>query len=185
MERAAKLSSSLDEGSMTSLPIVETQSGDVSAYIPTNVISITDGQSFLSADLFNSGIRPAINVGISVSRVGSAAQIKAMKQVTDVERARQECREGHSTNMLRGPDKNAEMVILQICREGQARMSIGLHEDAERVILQRCREVQTKMPRGSFCKDSERATRECQEGHSINMPRGSFYKDSKRATGEF
>ena len=66
---------------MTSLPIVETQEGDVSAYIPTNVISITDGQIFLSADLFNSGLRPAINVGISVSRVGSAAQVKAMKQV--------------------------------------------------------------------------------------------------------
>ena len=66
---------------MTSLPIIETQAGDVSAYIPTNVISITDGQIFLSGDLFNSGIRPAINVGISVSRVGSAAQIKAMKQV--------------------------------------------------------------------------------------------------------
>ncbi|KAL2223719.1 UNVERIFIED_CONTAM: ATP synthase subunit alpha, chloroplastic [Sesamum indicum] len=81
LERAAKLSSSLGEGSMTALPIVETQSGDVSAYIPTNVISITDGQIFLSADLFNAGIRPAINVGISVSRVGSAAQIKAMKQV--------------------------------------------------------------------------------------------------------
>ncbi|GJR52404.1 ATP synthase CF1 alpha subunit [Tanacetum coccineum] len=81
LERAAKLSSLLGEGSMTALPIVETQSGDVSAYIPTNVISITDGQIFLSADLFNSGIRPAINVGISVSRVGSAAQIKAMKQV--------------------------------------------------------------------------------------------------------
>nr|YP_009937820.1 ATP synthase CF1 alpha subunit [Salvia petrophila]QNT28077.1 ATP synthase CF1 alpha subunit [Salvia petrophila] len=81
LERAAKLNSSLGEGSMTALPIVETQSGDVSAYIPTNVISITDGQIFLSADLFNAGIRPAINVGISVSRVGSAAQIKAMKQV--------------------------------------------------------------------------------------------------------
>ncbi|ONK65901.1 uncharacterized protein A4U43_C06F2140 [Asparagus officinalis] len=81
LERAAKLGSSLGEGSMTALPIVETQSGDVSAYIPTNVISITDGQIFLSADLFNAGIRPAINVGISVSRVGSAAQIKAMKQV--------------------------------------------------------------------------------------------------------
>jgi len=66
---------------MTDLPSIETQGGDVSAYIPTNVISITDGQVFLSADLFNSGIRPAINVGISVSRVGSAAQIKAMKQV--------------------------------------------------------------------------------------------------------
>ena len=81
LERAAKLSSRLGEGSMTALPIVETQSGDVSAYIPTNVISITDGQIFLSADLFNAGIRPAINVGLSVSRVGSAAQIKAMKQV--------------------------------------------------------------------------------------------------------
>nr|YP_009548129.1 ATP synthase CF1 alpha subunit [Pteris vittata]YP_010328027.1 ATP synthase CF1 alpha subunit [Ceratopteris thalictroides]AIS38223.1 ATP synthase CF1 alpha subunit [Ceratopteris richardii]AYW14675.1 ATP synthase CF1 alpha subunit [Ceratopteris cornuta]UJH19091.1 ATP synthase CF1 alpha subunit [Ceratopteris thalictroides] len=81
LERAAKLSSQLGEGSLTALPIVETQAGDVSAYIPTNVISITDGQIFLSADLFNAGIRPAINVGISVSRVGSAAQIKAMKQV--------------------------------------------------------------------------------------------------------
>jgi F-type H+-transporting ATPase subunit alpha len=81
LERAAKLSSALGEGSMTALPIIETQAGDVSAYIPTNVISITDGQVFLSADIFNSGIRPAINVGISVSRVGSAAQIKAMKQV--------------------------------------------------------------------------------------------------------
>jgi len=66
---------------MTALPVIETQAGDVSAYIPTNVISITDGQIFLSGDLFNSGIRPAINVGISVSRVGSAAQVKAMKQV--------------------------------------------------------------------------------------------------------
>jgi F-type H+/Na+-transporting ATPase subunit alpha len=81
LERAAKLNSDLGNGSMTALPIIETQAGDVSAYIPTNVISITDGQIFLSGDLFNSGIRPAINVGISVSRVGSAAQIKAMKQV--------------------------------------------------------------------------------------------------------
>jgi F-type H+-transporting ATPase subunit alpha len=81
LERAAKLSTALGEGSMTALPIVETQEGDVSAYIPTNVISITDGQIFLSASLFNSGLRPAINVGISVSRVGSAAQPKAMKQV--------------------------------------------------------------------------------------------------------
>ncbi|KAF1876738.1 hypothetical protein Lal_00031554 [Lupinus albus] len=81
LETATKSSSQLGEGSMTTLPIVETQSGDVSAYIPTNVISITDGQIFLSADLFNAEIRPAINVGISVSRVGSAAQIKAMKQV--------------------------------------------------------------------------------------------------------
>ncbi|MBV8802106.1 MAG: F0F1 ATP synthase subunit alpha [Gammaproteobacteria bacterium] len=81
LERAAKLSDDLGGGSMTALPIVETQEGDVSAYIPTNVISITDGQIFLSADIFNAGIRPAINVGISVSRVGSAAQPKAMKQV--------------------------------------------------------------------------------------------------------
>ena len=81
LERAAKLNDSLGAGSMTALPIVETQEGDVSAYIPTNVISITDGQIFLSGNIFNAGIRPAINVGISVSRVGSAAQPKAMKQV--------------------------------------------------------------------------------------------------------
>lgn len=81
LERSAKLNDDLGGGSMTALPIVETQEGDVSAYIPTNVISITDGQIFLSADIFNAGIRPAINVGISVSRVGSAAQPKAMKQV--------------------------------------------------------------------------------------------------------
>lgn len=81
LERAAKLSSNLGGGSMTALPIIETEAGDVSAYIPTNVISITDGQIFLSKDLFNAGIKPAIDVGISVSRVGSAAQIKAMKQV--------------------------------------------------------------------------------------------------------
>ena len=81
LERAAKLSEFKGGGSMTALPIIETEAGDVSAYIPTNVISITDGQIFLSKDLFNSGIKPAIDVGISVSRVGSAAQIKAMKQV--------------------------------------------------------------------------------------------------------
>ena len=81
LERAAKLSDDLGGGSMTALPIIETQAGDVSAYIPTNVISITDGQIFLSSDLFNAGFRPAINAGISVSRVGSAAQTKAMKQV--------------------------------------------------------------------------------------------------------
>lgn len=81
LERAAKLNKALGGGSMTALPIIETEAGDVSAYIPTNVISITDGQIFLSKDLFNSGIKPAIDVGISVSRVGSAAQIKAMKQV--------------------------------------------------------------------------------------------------------
>lgn len=81
LERAAKLNASLGGGSMTALPIIETEAGDVSAYIPTNVISITDGQIFLSNDLFNSGIKPAIDIGISVSRVGSNAQIKAMKQV--------------------------------------------------------------------------------------------------------
>src|SRR5687767_10493449 len=81
LERAAKMADSQGGGSLTSLPIIETQAGDISAYIPTNVISITDGQIFLEADLFNSGIRPAINVGNSVSRVGGAAQIKAMKQV--------------------------------------------------------------------------------------------------------
>merc|ERR1712118_318588 len=81
LERAAKLSDALGGGNMTALPVIETQAGDVSAYVPTNVISITDGQIFLSGDLFNAGIRPAINVGISVSRVGSSAQIKAMKQV--------------------------------------------------------------------------------------------------------
>ncbi|MCP9849138.1 F0F1 ATP synthase subunit alpha [Cyanobium sp. Morenito 9A2] len=81
LERAAKLSDALGKGSMTALPIIETQAGDVSAYIPTNVISITDGQVFLSSDLFNSGLRPAINVGISVSRVGGAAQTKAIKKI--------------------------------------------------------------------------------------------------------
>ena len=81
LERAAKLNDEMGAGSLTALPVIETQAGDVSAYIPTNVISITDGQIYLEADLFNSGIRPAINAGISVSRVGGNAQIKAMRQV--------------------------------------------------------------------------------------------------------
>jgi F-type H+-transporting ATPase subunit alpha len=81
LERACKLSDDLGGGSLTALPIIETQAGDVAAYIPTNVISITDGQIFLEADLFFSGVRPAINVGISVSRVGGNAQVKAMRQV--------------------------------------------------------------------------------------------------------
>src|SRR5262245_47933937 len=81
LERAAKLNDKLGAGSLTALPIIETQAGDVSAYIPTNVISITDGQIYLETDLFNSGIRPAVNVGLSVSRVGGSAQIKAMRQV--------------------------------------------------------------------------------------------------------
>lgn len=81
LERACKLNDGLGGGSLTALPVIETQAGDVSAYIPTNVISITDGQIFLSTDLFNSGVRPSINVGLSVSRVGGAAQVKAMKKV--------------------------------------------------------------------------------------------------------
>ena len=82
LERACSLNENYGGGSLTALPIIETQAGDVSAYIPTNVISITDGQIFLETDLFNSGVRPAVNPGISVSRVGSAAQIKAMKKVS-------------------------------------------------------------------------------------------------------
>src|SRR5207245_9339958 len=81
LERCAKLSEDLGGGSLTGLPVVETKGGDVSAYIPTNVISITDGQIFLETDLFYAGVRPAVNVGISVSRVGGSAQIKAMKQI--------------------------------------------------------------------------------------------------------
>jgi F-type H+-transporting ATPase subunit alpha len=81
LERAAKMSDKMGGGSLTALPVIETQAGDVSAYIPTNVISITDGQIFLETDLFNSGVRPAVNVGISVSRVGGSAQTKAMRQV--------------------------------------------------------------------------------------------------------
>jgi F-type H+-transporting ATPase subunit alpha len=81
LERAAKMNDDFGAGSLTALPVIETQAGDVSAYIPTNVISITDGQIFLETELFFKGIRPAVNVGLSVSRVGSAAQIKAMKQV--------------------------------------------------------------------------------------------------------
>jgi F-type H+-transporting ATPase subunit alpha len=81
LERAAKLNDDLGAGSLTALPIIETQAGDVSAYIPTNVISITDGQIYLEPGLFFAGVRPAINVGLSVSRVGGSAQVKAMKQV--------------------------------------------------------------------------------------------------------
>ena len=81
LERAAKLSDELGGGSLTALPIIETQAGDVSAYIPTNVISITDGQIYLETEMFNSGFRPAVNAGLSVSRVGGAAQIKAIKKI--------------------------------------------------------------------------------------------------------
>ena len=82
LERAAKLSDELGAGSLTALPIIETQAGDISAYIPTNVISITDGQIFLESDLFYSGVRPGLSAGLSVSRVGGSAQIKAMKKVS-------------------------------------------------------------------------------------------------------
>ena len=88
LERSARLSEKYGNGSLTALPIIETQAGDVSAYIPTNVISITDGQIYLETDLFYQGIRPAMSVGLSVSRVGSAAQIKAMKQVAGPREAR-------------------------------------------------------------------------------------------------
>jgi F-type H+/Na+-transporting ATPase subunit alpha len=81
LERASKMSDKMGGGSLTALPVIETQAGDVSAYIPTNVISITDGQIYLETDLFNQGVRPAVNVGLSVSRVGGSAQIKAMRQV--------------------------------------------------------------------------------------------------------
>jgi F-type H+-transporting ATPase subunit alpha len=82
LERAAKLNENFQSGSLTALPVIETQAGDVSAYIPTNVISITDGQIFLETELFNEGQRPAVSVGLSVSRVGSAAQVALMKQAT-------------------------------------------------------------------------------------------------------
>ncbi len=88
LERAVKLNDDLGGGSLTALPIIETQAGDVSAYIPTNVISITDGQIFLESKLFNSGVRPAINVGVSVSRVGGNAQIGPMKKVAGQDQAR-------------------------------------------------------------------------------------------------
>ena len=81
LERASKLSEDLGSGSLTALPVIETQEGDVSAYIPTNVISITDGQIYLDTNLFNGGVRPAVDVGLSVSRVGGSAQIKAMKKI--------------------------------------------------------------------------------------------------------
>ncbi|TYG94649.1 hypothetical protein ES288_A11G205100v1 [Gossypium darwinii] len=126
---AAKSSSQLGEGSMTALPIVETQSGDVSAYIPTNVISITDGQIFLSADLFNAGIRPTINVGISVSRVGSAAQIKAMKQVaafaqfaSDLDKATQnQLARGQRLLELLKQSQSAPLTVAEQIKIGQVR----------------------------------------------------------------
>ena len=95
LERAARLSDKLGGGSLTALPIIETQAGDVSAYIPTNVISITDGQIYLETEMFNAGFRPAINAGLSVSRVGGSAQIKAMKKIAAPIRT-----ELHSTESL-------------------------------------------------------------------------------------
>jgi len=137
LERAAKLSDDFGGGSLTALPIIETQAGDISAYIPTNVISITDGQIFLETDLFHSGIRPAINVGYSVSRVGGSAQIKAMKQVagtlrlelaqyrelaafaqfgSDLDKAtqRQLARGGRLTELLKQPQYQPLAVEFQI-----------------------------------------------------------------------
>ncbi len=128
LERAAKMNDELGGGSLTALPIIETQAGDVSAYIPTNVISITDGQIFLETDLFNSGIRPAMNVGISVSRVGGAAQTKAMKKVAGTAEAepravprdgglravRLRSRQGHAgaARERRAPDRDAEAAAV-------------------------------------------------------------------------
>src|SRR6187549_3324527 len=138
LERAAKMNEDNGSGSLTALPIIETQAGDVSAYIPTNVISITDGQIFLETDLFYQGIRPAINVGLSVSRVGSAAQIKAMKQVTgplkgelaqyremaafakfgsdlDVATQRMLARGERLTELLKQPQYSPQAVEEQVC----------------------------------------------------------------------
>lgn len=100
LERAAKMSDAHGGGSLTALPVIETQAGDVSAYIPTNVISITDGQIFLETELFYKGIRPAINVGLSVSRVGSAAQTKAMKQVRKLTNLKYCCLTFKNDNIL-------------------------------------------------------------------------------------
>ena len=138
LERAAKLNEDNGSGSLTALPVIETQANDVSAYIPTNVISITDGQIFLETDLFNQGIRPAVNVGISVSRVGSSAQIKAMKQVSgpikgelaqyremaafakfgsdlDAATQRQLARGERLTELLKQPQYSPQSVEEQVC----------------------------------------------------------------------
>ncbi|KAL2933381.1 ATP synthase subunit alpha chloroplastic, partial [Bienertia sinuspersici] len=144
------------EGSMTALPIVETQSGDVSAYIPTNVISITDGQIFISADLFNAGIRPAINVGISVSRVGSAAQIKAMKKgagklklelaqfaeleafaqfASDLDKATQnQLARGKRLRELLKQPQSAPLTVEE--QEAEALLKEAIQEQMERFLLQ-------------------------------------------------
>jgi F-type H+-transporting ATPase subunit alpha len=138
LERAAKLNEDNGSGSLTALPLIETQANDVSAYIPTNVISITDGQIFLETDLFFQGIRPAVNVGISVSRVGSSAQIKAMKQVAgpikgelaqyremasfakfgsdlDAATQRQLARGERLTELLKQPQYSPQSVEEQVC----------------------------------------------------------------------
>ena len=136
LERAAKMSDELGGGSLTALPIIETQAGDVSAYIPTNVISITDGQIFLETDLFNSGVRPAVNVGISVSRVGGDAQTKATKAVAGTAQAepravprdgrlravRQRPRQGHpgAARQRRAPDRDAEAAAVLADADGGA-----------------------------------------------------------------
>ena len=144
LERAAKMSDEEGGGSLTALPIIETQAGDVSAYIPTNVISITDGQIFLETDLFNSGVRPAVNVGISVSRVGGAAQTKATKKVAGklklepravprdggLRAVRQRPRQGHAgaARERRAPDRDAEAAAVQPDADGGAgRLDLRLH----------------------------------------------------------
>src|SRR5256884_345302 len=116
LERAAKLNDKLGGGSLTSLPVIETQAGDVSAYIPTNVISITDGQIYLESDLFNAGIRPAINVGISVSRVGGNAQIKAMRQVAGAVRLGKAPYRGPAAVAQIGPDPPDKVTQGQLAR---------------------------------------------------------------------
>ena len=116
LERAAKMNETNGGGSLTALPVIETQAGDVSAYIPTNVISITDGQIFLETELFYKGIRPAINVGLSVSRVGSAAQTRAMKQVMLI-----------FNPYTNGYGINTMFLINKIGKEGASSISHSVH----------------------------------------------------------
>src|SRR5882724_5668872 len=135
LERASKLSKELGGGSMTSLPIIETQAGDVSAYIPTNVISITDGQIYLETDLFHSGVRPAVNVGLSVSRVGGSAQIRGMRAVAGTLRLDlAQYRElaafaqfGSDLDKATQAQLNRGRRLVEILKQGQYQpMSIGL-----------------------------------------------------------
>ena len=135
LERAAKLSNEMGGGSLTALPIIETQAGDISAYIPTNVISITDGQIFLETDLFHSGVRPAINVGISVSRVGGSAQVRSMRTVSGTLRLDlAQYRElaafaqfGSDLDKVTQAQLNRGKRLVEILKQGQYQpMSVGL-----------------------------------------------------------